>query len=214
MKLFLDIETIPTEDAAVIAEIAAAISPPGNISKPESIAAWETEKKPALVEEAVRKTAFDGGLGELVCIGYATDDAPALALVGRDERDMIADLFQLPIRSCSVIGHNIGWDVRFIWKRAVVHRLSPPTWLRLALQAKPWDGNDTMTLWEPERDRRPSLAKLCRALGVPTPKDKMDGSQVYDYWKAGRITEIAEYCRGDVEAMRECYRRMTFADAA
>ena len=38
--LFCDIETLPTTDMEVIAEIAASIKPPGTIKKPESVAAW------------------------------------------------------------------------------------------------------------------------------------------------------------------------------
>lgn len=74
MHLYLDIETIPGQRPGLRDEIAAKITPPGNISKPETIAAWEAEKKPELVEEAYRKTSFDGGVGHVVSIAYAIDD--------------------------------------------------------------------------------------------------------------------------------------------
>lgn len=209
MNIFLDIETIGTEDAAVIAEIAAGISPPGNISKPETIAAWLSEKKPAAVAEAVARTSFDGGLGRVICFGYAVDTGAAATIVG-DERDIlgrIASLIQTR-EQATVIGHNVAWDVRFLWQRFMVNAMIPPTWLRAATRAKPWDVTDTMLLWNPDRERRTSLDKLCRTLGIPTPKGDLDGSKVWEAYRAGEIDRIAEYCRGDVEAMRACYWRL------
>jgi len=54
------------------------------------------------------------------------------------------------------------------------------------------------------------LYKLCRALGVESPKGEIDGSRVWEYVKAGRLYDVAEYCKKDVEATRQVYKRMTF----
>ena len=35
---------------------------------------------------------------------------------------------------------------------------------------------------------------------------------VYNFYKAGKIKEICEYCKRDVEATREVYQRMTFSE--
>ncbi|MDP3408109.1 hypothetical protein [Bosea sp. (in: a-proteobacteria)] len=74
MHLYLDIKTIPSQRPGIRDEIAATITPPGNISKAETIAAWEAEKKPALVDEAYAKTAYDGAAGHVVAIAYGIDD--------------------------------------------------------------------------------------------------------------------------------------------
>ena len=60
-------------------------------------------------------------------------------------------------------------------------------------------------------ERRISLDKLCKVLGIDSPKGEMDGSKVGDYFRAGRIAEIAAYCRADVAAVRQVHRRMIFA---
>lgn len=208
--IYLDIETVPTEEPSVIAEIAAGISPPGNISKAETIAAWEQDKKPTAVAEAVARTSFDGGFGRVICFGYAVDDYGAAAIYG-DERELLERILAiLPPRSgATVVGHNVVWDVRFLWQRFVVHAIRPPDWLRAAVTAKPWQLADTMTLWNPDRDKRISLDKLSRILGIQTPKGALDGSKIWDAYRAGEIEKIAAYCAGDVAAMRECYRRLT-----
>ena len=222
--IYTDIETIGTEDPAVIAEIAAAILPPKTMSKPETIAKWEAEEKPALVTEAVKKTSFDGGLGRIVCIGWAVNDQAPVAVYEGDERALLTQFFAAVKQAILVhyhggktdgvpvfAGHNIGgFDLRFIWQRAVVNGICPP--VAIPFGAKPWDKSiaDTMVMWNPERDRRVSMDKLCRILGVPSPKGELDGSKVWDYVRAGRIKEVAEYCLGDVIAVRECHNRMIF----
>lgn len=229
----LDCETIGTDDPAVIAEIAKTITPPGNISKAETIAAWTAEKKPALIEEAVKRTSFDGTYGRIICIGMAIDDAPATAKVimhpfaPADEAALLADAFN-DIQSAAkhniksgtmenavtFIGHNLAsFDLRFLWQRAVINGIKPPACLLKAMQAKPWDAviQDTMLMWSPERERRISLDRLCKALGVPTSKDGMTGADVWQAFKEGRLDDIAIYCKADVEATRACWKRLVFA---
>ena len=211
MRVFLDIETIGTEDPDVIAEITAGIMPPGNISKAETIAAWETEKKPALVAEAVKRTSFDGGLGRVICVGIAFGTEPADAISGSEVGTLVSvDAMLSNDATATIVGHNVGWDVRFLWQRFVVNNIQPPAVIVKAAKAKPWDIEDTMTMWNPDRERKISLDRLCKVLGVPSSKGDMDGSKVWDAYRAGEIDKIADYCRRDVEAMRACWARMTF----
>lgn len=229
MNLVIDLETIPCESPDVIADIATTIKPPGNMKKADTIAAWEASEKQAVVDEAVLKTAFDGTYGRIIVIGYAIDDAEPVALHG-PEKDILWQFFATMSEAGKItyqsqgnrpaaeqtltfIGHNlVGFDLRFLWQRAVINQVKMPVSLLKACRAKPWDGivADTMTMWHPDRDKRISLDRLCKVLGVPTSKGDMDGSKVYEAWKAGEIERIAEYCRGDIQATRECFKRLTF----
>ena len=107
------------------------------------------------------------------------------------------------------IGHNVDFDIRFLWQRLIVHSVDDVCGLRNILQSKPWEGDriDTMQLWAGTKDRI-SLENLCLALGIPG-KNGMDGSQVWDYVQAGRYEEVAAYCSADVERVREIWRRLT-----
>lgn len=216
-QLVIDIETIGTSDESVIAEIAKGITPPKNYSKAETIAAWEENEKPALVADAVAKTSFDGGLGRIICIGYSPNDNDVYCTpVTDNEQELLLELFGTIERNAPVekiIGHNITWDLRFLYQRCVFHTLKPPPLLHRVMHAKPWDSEigDTMLMWNPERDKKISLDKLCRILGVCSSKGELDGSKIGQAYKDGRLDEIAQYCKGDVEATRECYRRLTFS---
>lgn len=230
MNIYLDIETIPAQGAGVREEIAAGIAPPGNYKKAETIAEWKREQKPALVEEAWRKTSFDGALGQIACASLAIDDAPPVAFYAEDwaraEPGILRNLFAA-IRAAHdlarmtrpvFVGHNIaGFDLRFLFQRAVVHGIEPPAVIPFA--ARPWDDCifDTMVAWAGVGNRV-GLDKLCRALGVPGKGseigEEIDGSKVWGFVADGRIADVAEYCKADVERTRALHRRMTFAEAA
>lgn len=219
MNIYFDIETIGTDDEDFIADIMTTIKAPGNLKKAETIAEWEKNDKPKAVAEAIAKTSLDGGLGHIICIGYAINDEPAQTFTGK-ESWIITEFFrvvterhkdnrQLSHEFPKFVGHNItGFDMRFLWQRAVVLGIPRPP--IIPFNAKPWDAQigDTMSMWNPERERRTSLDKLCKILGVKSPKGDLDGSKVWDYYRDGRIDEIADYCRGDVEATRSCYLKM------
>ena len=116
------------------------------------------------------------------------------------------------------IGHNIvSFDLRFLFQRAVLNGVLPPS--IIPFNARPWDTTvfDTMTAWAGVGNRV-SLDKLCSAFGIAKKGseigDDIDGSKVWDYVRTGRIADVVEYCKGDVERVRAIHRRMTFAEAA
>jgi predicted PolB exonuclease-like 3'-5' exonuclease len=214
-----DIETIPSQIPGLRDELAAAIHPPGNYSKPDTIAKWEVETKPGLIEEAYLSTSFDGGLGQICAIAFAlNDDAPTAYAV--DDLSTAAERKVLEHFFCAVedagagtvfVGHNlVGFDIRFVWQRAMVLGVRPP--FCFPRDPKPWSelSFDTMTAWAGVKDRV-SMDKLCRAFGIPT-KGGITGADVWPLVRAGRIAEVAAYCCGDVRRTRAIYRRMTFAD--
>jgi hypothetical protein len=57
--------------------------------------------------------------------------------------------------------------------------------------------------------RKWNLDFACKAFGVVSPKEQgMDGFSVGPYYRAGRLREIALYCRRDVEATARLFRRL------
>lgn len=236
MNVFIDIETIPSQDPAVIEalredmreelnEALAAVKAPGNYRDEAKIAAFIDDAKiklmdehEAAVEAAYLKTGLDGGAGQVCVTGWAFDDEPPKSLFtadGLDESAVLQTFFEhladayRPTNRMRFIGHNhVGFDLPFIWKRAMILGIKPPGCL--PRNPKPWDDSvfDTMTEWAGVRDRI-SMDKLCRALGIPG-KGGISGKDVWPMVQAGRIAEVAEYCRGDVERTRAIYKRMTF----
>jgi predicted PolB exonuclease-like 3'-5' exonuclease len=224
MITFIDIETLPDLRDGAKAAILAGIKPPAQYKKPESIAEWMRENAEPEAERLWRRTALDGTSGELCAIGYAIEDEPAEVLVRGEtgEADLVARFFARMLKALEDrnshpaavrwCGHNVaGFDLRFLFQRAAILGVRPTVDLRHT--ERPGRSiEDTMHLWAGYNGTI-SLHNLCLALGVPSPKaEGVDGGQVFDLWRAGRVEDIAAYCRGDLEATRECWKRLTFRD--
>jgi len=214
--LFLDIETIPTQSEAVLADLRASITPPGNIKKPESIDKWMDENLGAATKEAAAKTSFNPALGHICTIGWAIDDDEpdaAHASTVAEEADILRAFFSTltPAHRYVIVGHNVGaFDLRFILCRSVVLGVKIPR--NLPRDPKPWDSTifDTMTAWAGARDRI-SMDNLCAALGLPG-KDGFDESMVAEAWANGEHDKIATYCADDVRKTRDVWRKFQAVD--
>ena len=55
------------------------------------------------------------------------------------------------------------------------------------------------------------LDVLAKSLNIPSPKEDLDGSKVFEYYQAGNLADIYDYCKRDVETVKRIYRRMTFS---
>lgn len=185
-------------------------------------ARWIAEVGPSQAEPAGdaewRKTSFSGLSGQLLMIGIAIDDETPFVLEG--EESLILDDFRRALGDIqkrdnmglpTFVGHNlIDFDLPFIFHRSVMLGVAPHITFPVAPSRYSERIYDTMTKWA-GFNGRVKLDLLARALEVGT-KGDIDGSMVYDYYAAGRVNELIEYCKNDVAMTREVYRRMTFQD--
>jgi hypothetical protein len=99
-------------------------------------------------------------------------------------------------------GHNIKeFDVPFLCRRMVINDIPIPSYIDFQ-NMKPWETPllDTLHLWRfGDYKNYTSLKLLAAVLGVPSPKDDIDGSQVGNvYWKEKNLERISVYCEKDV----------------
>jgi 3'-5' exonuclease len=237
--LYADLETIPCQDAAMreslradadeaLVEELAAVKAPGNYKDADKIAAYVEDTRAkmlkehdAKVEADWLKTSFDGGLGSICVIGYALGDREPVAITARhdvlgDEAAALREFFGM-LQALGAgarltwVGHNlVGFDLPFLWKRAMVLGVKPP--MHLPRNPKPWADNvfDTMVQWDPQLRAGGSMERLCRILGIPG-KGEISGKDVWPLVQAGRLADVANYCKGDIERTRAIHRRMVFA---
>lgn len=216
LNLTIDIETIPTQDPEYFKGIT--VNCPANITKPESIAKWEVEKKPGLIDAAYRKTALDSTKGEICVIAWAVNDEEPRCVyrkLGESEADLLTAFFDCmyPLfregyySNTLWIGHNLlAFDLPFIKHRAIINKVN--TSIHIPYRAKPWADNifDTKMVWKAASNASSSLDAICKAIGIPV-KEGMKGSEVWDYMKAGEVEKVADYCRlGDVVATRSLFK--------
>lgn len=138
---------------------------------------------------------------------------------GDDEKDILIGLINLlnkgfndPLNSF-LCGHNIKeFDIPFLCRRMMIHGLEIPDIIQVAGK-KPWETKqfiDTMELWKfGDNKNYTSLNLLAAVLGIPSPKDDIDGSEVGNvYWKERDLDRISAYCQKDVKTVVQVLLRM------
>ena len=225
--LCIDIESIPTQNQAVIDDLKFSINAPANYTKPETIEKWFAENFDAEFDKIYRKTALDGLYGEIISIAWAFDDEEASVVFrnhDESEKELLQAFFmwintRLSLRQgkpeviSKWIGHYItGFDLRFLWQRCVVNQVKPS--VKIPYDAKPWSDDvfDTKIAWtgSSQYSGAGSLDKLCTAFGIGS-KGEINGANVYDYWLKKEFSKIADYNKEDVEMCRKLYKLMTFS---
>ena len=99
-------------------------------------------------------------------------------------------------------GHNIReFDVPFICRRLLINGFELPEILDFSGK-RPWEMQDidTLQLWKfGDYKNYTSIKLLTEILGIPTPKDDIDGKDVCRvYWQEHGLARIVEYCQKDV----------------
>jgi hypothetical protein len=223
IEIFVDLETIPTSRADIQARCVANVAPPGNYKKAEAIDKWWYEEGEAKKAEAVARTALDGTWGEVICIGLAVNDGPVEVFTrAMTEADLISTFGLMLQSKCRAvdphndmwqavtrwIGHNItDFDLRFLWQRSKLLGVKLP----FVLPMQRYDSHvfDTMQQWAGYRDHV-SQKDLELAFGLtrhdPLPEG---GADVFKAYQEGRLDDIKEHCRLDIENLRHIYRRLT-----
>lgn len=214
-KLFLDIETLPADE-----------------DKMETLRLLFDKKNPEFdqekFDEFVQKTNFDGAFGRILCIGYAVDDdAPANFYNENNEKETLQQFWHLVDALSSpkqgyqgtdygilFVGHNVmDFDLRFIYQRSIILGVKPSADLSF-VRYRNYPIFDTMKEWVKWSNSSIGLEYLALALDIPSPKDGIDGSQVAEFFKNGKVNDILEYCKRDVETTRAVYRKMVFEKPA
>ena len=198
MKLFFDLETIPASE---------------NLRQ----VAIEAERKKVRNREIAdddealyRVSTFSGDFGRIFCIGYAIDDENAEIIKGEEE-EILKKWWQVARDAHVFIGHNIiDFDIPFLYKRSIIKKVRPTQMLPVKKFSVEniFDTSREWSRWD--NFSQTSLHNLAMALNLPTSKDLMDGSQVYDYYLKKRYEEIYTYCKKDVELTRQVYKRIPF----
>jgi len=166
---------------------------------------------PKTFEEFVESTGLDGSYGRIACISYAINNEPIKTLSG-DEKKLLADFWDIAKDVSLFIGFNLmDFDLRFIYQRSIILGIKPSRDLSFAR----YRNNpifDIMCEWSKwSFQNKISLHALSKVLGISSPKEgEIEGKDVAQAYKDGRIKEICEYCEKDVDVTRKIYKKMIF----
>lgn len=219
--LFLDIETIPQKKEF------------GELSKRVQ-ELWSkksrfitTQEKP-LPEDVYDRAGIYAEFGKIISIsvGYLVSNNIAKTLrikdfSGHDETLLLQEfkaLIDTKYKRKNIIlcAHNgKEFDFPYIARRMVINEIKLPECLKLSGK-KPWEIQhiDTMEMWKfGDYKHYTSLELLATIFDIPTSKDDIDGSQVYNvYYRDNDLLRIAEYCKKDVAVLAQVYLRLKAYD--
>lgn len=205
MKVYIDIETIPGGLYPSLDEIKA----DGRLKDADKI---ETDKKEK-AEEIFRKRALNPMEGEIICCVYRFSDEEETTIVTGDSNSIITELYSNWVHkagsvdklySITFVGFNTMFDINFL-------RMAALKYFPEFFKYLPHDKNssrikniqDIFTM--KEYGKYVSLKSVCKFLNIDH-KNDIEGNQIYDYYKAGRLNEIFEYCIKDVNVLIEIER--------
>lgn len=207
--LFLDIETVP--ESFSFDKLDTALQ---NL--------WEKKSKQLrtpdqTAADAYEKAGIYSEFGKIICIsvGLIREKNPyhfrLKSFFGKDEKVLLSEFAEMLIkfsrhnRDAVLCAHNgKEFDFPYIARRMIINKVTIPEILNNAGK-KPWEIKllDTMDLWKfGDYKNYTSLDLLTTILGIQTPKDDIDGSQVAGiYYIEGDIERIVRYCEKDVLAI-------------
>jgi uncharacterized protein YprB with RNaseH-like and TPR domain len=213
--LFLDIETVPQEENW------------NSLSKTtQELFEQKTKyqrKDEFTAAQFYEKAGIWAEFGKIICIsvGYFIEAKEKKHLritsfFGDNEHQLLTDFKVLldthfANKANVLCAHNgKEFDFPFIARRMIVHQIELPEKLNL-FGKKPWEVAhlDTLELWKfGDYKHYTSLSLLTSVLGISSPKDDINGSEVaHVYYKEKDLQRIVTYCEKDTIAVAQILLR-------
>ena len=207
--MFLDIETVP-ESASY------------ELLNPAMQSLWDKKSRQFRSPEQTASDVYERAgiyseFGKIICIsaGLIREKNPyslrLKSFYGKEEKALLSGFsdmltkFTKNNQGSLICAHNgKEFDFPYIARRMIINGLVIPEILDNAGK-KPWEIKllDTMDLWKfGDYKNYTSLDLLTSVLGIPTPKDDIDGSKVAGiFYIENDIERIVRYCEKDVLAI-------------
>jgi len=213
--LFLDIETVPETQHF------------SDLDRTKQDL-WEHKsqyqrKEDITAEEFYERAGIWAEFGKIVCIseGYFNiqGDIRTFRVTSfhGEEIKILKDFKNLLLSHFSQAKHLLcahngkEFDFPYIARRMIIHNIELPYKLNL-FGKKPWEVPhlDTLELWKfGDYKTYTSLKLLTNVLGIPSPKDDIDGSEVCKvFYEDNDIDRIVTYCEKDTIAVAQIFLRL------
>ena len=218
---YFEMHQIPLEDLFLLDIETVSSVPDFNLLTDEWKNLWAEKISKSLPPDVTaeeyypKRAAILAEFAKVICIstGYFKKEGNEWQLriksfYSENERDVLdgftKTIQQLQTRNSKWIfcGHNIKeFDFPFLWRRMIVNNFVIPSFIDFQ-NLKPWETPilDTLHLWRfGDYKHYTSLKLLSSTLGIPSPKDDIDGTKVGEvYWVEKDLNRIVAYCEKDV----------------
>ncbi len=210
--LFLDIETVPAfPDFNALDETFQQLW-----IKKAAIISRDSDHTP---EELYSRAGIYAEFGKIICISVGMINDRTLRIksfASKNEKEILVSFSSMLAAHFNEENHYLcahngkEFDFPYICRRLLINGLPLPSVLQISGK-KPWEIRhlDTMEMWKfGDYKNYTSLELLAAAFGIATPKDDIQGSEVYSvYWKDDDLDRIVIYCQKDVVTIAQLYLR-------
>ena len=210
--LFLDIETVPQySEYSALSDVEQELF----CEKTKSI---RNEGKPDEIkcENFYERAGIWAEFGKIICVsvGYIFEKNKerffkVKSFYGDDEHKLLQEFKNVLERNANykLCAHNgKEFDFPFIARRMIINKIELPKILQLQGK-KPWEipHLDTLEFWKfGDYKNFTSLKLLCYLLKVPSPKQDIEGSKVFEYYyQKNDLKSIVAYCERDTLAVAQ-----------
>lgn len=198
---------------------------------------WDDKARKREIKDAAKDTVASvyprasiyAEFGRIICIscGYFQDEGEHRKLIlksfyNEDEATLLQEfadsisrweknkLGQIDLEKGLCAHNGKEFDFPYICRRMIINKVALPEALKISGK-KPWEIKhlDTMELWKfGDNKNFTSLKLLAASLGIPSPKDDIDGSMVYGvYYHEKDLGRIVTYCQKDVITLAQVLLR-------
>ncbi len=170
-------------------------------------------------EQIYRNAGIYAEFGKVICVSVAYLKDSKLRITSfndQDEKTLLQNFADLLIKHfskshCRLCAHNgKEFDFPYLCRRMLVNEIQIPDILNVSGK-KPWETTflDTLEMWKfGDYKHYTSLDLLAAIFGIPSPKENIDGSMVYElYWNSKDFQRIKEYCEKDVLTVVQLFLR-------
>jgi 3'-5' exonuclease len=175
-------------------------------------------------ESIYPRAAIFAEFGRIICIscgiitGSKEDKTLSLkSFFGDDEKEILQQFCEMlgkwatDTNKCLCAHNGKDFDFPYLCRRLIINGVPIPGLLNI-VGKKPWEipHLDTMELWKfGDFKSYTSLSLLAQSLGIPSPKDDIDGSKVGEvYWQQHDLPRIVSYCQKDVVTVAQVFLRL------
>ena len=207
--LFLDIETVP-----VVYKYDDLNDPTKDLWNKK----WQYNKDIS-PEQQYSKAGIYAEFAKVIVIGlgyYNQGKFRVKTIASANELDVLQQFSDLLRQYFNTSAHLLcahngkEFDFPFLCRRFLINNLPLPKILQIQ-GLRPWEIKhiDTMDLWKfGDVKNFSSLNLLAHVLGIPSPKDDMDGSMVGKaFYEDNALEKIEKYCKKDVITLARLFNR-------
>lgn len=177
------------------------------------------EEKYSSIDDAYQNNAgIISTYGRIVCISFGFIDNEGnnkiSSYYGDNEEEIVTSfnnlLKKIETKNFNLSGFRINhFDIPWVLHKLHKYGIEPASIIYL-YDKKPWDVRvtDMADDWKQKFAWAFSFDELCYELGVQSPKDIINGSDVHKYYWSGRVEDVKTYCEKDVNSSIEVSKKL------